>query len=233
MEYQGLTLQQWTDAIAGYTVDSVITKLVPRIASGQFAFSGVPSYATLVMQNKPMLDIFEDELAEFKVDEQARIDAIFVELNARKALQDRIDAIPVDFIEVARLAGNNETNMELLKKRILDEKDEALLASLEAQVPAAQVDRAKNSGINQALQAIEGGKRIVAYMNALNAAKNPTALQVKAVLQDADLSLIKALLESGSLATAKVEIEAYTPSGIITQADKDAILAELNSLLGL
>lgn len=233
MEYKGRTKQEWLEAIEAFTVDSVIAKLVPLVASGEFSFKGDPSYVNLVMKNKPMLDVFEDELAEFKISETIRIQGIFTELEKDAELEARLDAIGEDLINVVRLKGDTSANMTLLKKRIIEERDEALLTELEALLPTAKLVKAKDEGINLALQAIEGGKRIVAYMNALNGAKNPTIAQVKATLQDADLALIKAMLESGSLKTAKEEIEGYTPSGIITEEDKVAILTELNSYLNI
>ena len=72
---------------------------------------------------------------------------------------------------------------------------------------------------------------MIAYIGARNMAKSLTTAQVKTVVET--YSTIQALLASGSIATAKVEIEAVTPDGtLITQADKDAILAEVNAYLG-
>jgi len=231
--YQGKDLATWTSEINAHTVDSAIRELIEYMIPGaKYAFSDSPdSYGNLEMINKPSQSVFDDELVDWKVAEIARITAIIAELDRIEALETRLAAVDLD--RAVALEGLQSTwgNKELLKKEILDNNNEALLASLETHTAAIAAEKTKIAGIEAALLAVEGGKRIVAYMNALNYAKGLTTAQVKTVLQDADLSLIKSLLESGSLVTAKEEIEAYTPDGtLVTQGDKDAIIAELTAM---
>jgi len=233
--HQGKTQQQWTDEINATVVDDMPVALLLRIVPGaSYSTSDPVTYASISMANKPSLQTFQDELAQWKVEQLAEITNIFADLIQREALQARMDAL--DLAEAVEKEGLQATwnNMALLEKHILDNNDEALLSSLEAHASAIAADKAKAAGIELALKAAVGGKRIVAYMNALNAAKSLTTEQVKTLLQNTDINLIKSMLESGSLLTAKAEIEAYTPDGtLITAADKTAILAELNSLLGV
>ena len=79
---------------------------------------------------------------------------------------------------------------------------------------------------------IEFGTRMIAFMGVRNDSKNLTAEQSKTFL--VTFGPIMSLMQAGALDTAKSEIEALTPDGtLVTQADKDAILAEINSFLGL
>jgi len=232
--YEGKDLATWTAEINGYEVDDVISDLVTRLYENllQAYDPEEQTYNNLQMENKPPLSVFEDELVDFKVDELARVTAIIAELDRIAALSTRLDALP-NIYEAVQLEslGGTWTDMSALIKHIKDDDDEALLAQLETHTAAIQANINKEAGIQQALFAREGGKRIVAFMNALNAAKPLTTAQVKLVLQDPDLNLIKSMLESGSLLTAKEEITAYVPDEtLITTADKTAILAELTAL---
>lgn len=98
---------------------------------------------------------------------------------------------------------------------------------------AAKVEaETKKAQIAAAVMAMDKGREIIALMGIRNNAKGLSVGQVKQFLNT--FGDIKAMLESGALITAKEEIEAITPDAIITtQADKDAILAEINSFLGL
>lgn len=106
-------------------------------------------------------------------------------------------------------------------------------AGLKASVEAADLAKAgADAAIAQKLKNMEFGKRVLAIVSVRNDAKS---------LQPADvLSLsntyapIQALLLNGSIATAKAQVEAITPDGtLVTQADLDAILAEMNAYLGV
>lgn len=105
-------------------------------------------------------------------------------------------------------------------------------AAEKTSVEAADAAKAQLRADIGAMKAhIKFGNRMIAYIGARNMAKSLTTAQVKTVVET--YSTIQALLASGSIATAKVEIEAVTPDGtLITQADKDAILAEVNAYLG-
>ena len=108
-------------------------------------------------------------------------------------------------------------------------EDANLKASVEASDAALA---ASESAIALKLKNMEFGKRVLAIVSVRNDAKS---------LQPADvLSLsntyapIQALLLNGSIATAKAQVEAIVPDGVlVTQADLDAILAEMNAYLGV
>lgn len=95
-----------------------------------------------------------------------------------------------------------------------------------------EVQEIAEMAIAQKLRNMEFGKRILAIVAIRNDSKN---------LQPADVvslsntyAPIQALLLNGSIATAKAQIEAITPDGtLVTQADLDAILAEINAYLGV
>jgi len=92
--------------------------------------------------------------------------------------------------------------------------------------------QALSAGLAQATAAMDCGKRVQALLLVRNSPKGLTKPQVKAlVLAYKD---IKNLLDTGSLASAKEEIEAITADGvIITSGDKAALIAQINSCLGL
>lgn len=106
-------------------------------------------------------------------------------------------------------------------------------ADLKASVLAADAQKAQlESDIANMQKHIAFGNRMIAYIGVRNKSKGLTKGQVKQMVQD--YSVINDLLASGSLLTVKDEIEALVPDGtIVTQSDKDALLAELNSYLGL
>lgn len=98
---------------------------------------------------------------------------------------------------------------------------------------AAQVQvSALNAGLSQATAAMDCGRKVQALLLVRNAPKSLSKPQVKQlVLAYKD---IKNLLDTGSLASAKEEIEAVVADGVIvTSADKAALVAQINTCLGL
>ena len=72
---------------------------------------------------------------------------------------------------------------------------------------------------------------MIAFVAARIRAKSLSLADTKLVLSDYD-SVIS-LLRAGSIPHAKTEVEGLTPDGTrISQADKDALLAEINAYLG-
>lgn len=91
---------------------------------------------------------------------------------------------------------------------------------------------AMESAINQAYKAIDHGKRIIALIVVRNASKGLKKNQIRQM--NSTYAEIKGLLETGSLETAKEQIESITPDGtIVTDADKTALVSEINKFLGL
>ena len=74
------------------------------------------------------------------------------------------------------------------------------------------------------------GARIIGLVSVMNEDKNLTGIQMVQFAQT--FSQIQGLLQAGSLNLAKGAIETIVPDGVlVTQVDKDAILAELNKLI--
>jgi hypothetical protein len=88
------------------------------------------------------------------------------------------------------------------------------------------------AAIASAMKAIDHGKRVIALLLVRNASKGLTTAQIEQM--NSTYAEIKNLLETGSLVTAKEKIESITPDGtIVTEADKVALVLEINSFLGL
>jgi len=91
---------------------------------------------------------------------------------------------------------------------------------------------AMEAAIEQAFKAINHGKRVIALLVVRNASKGLTTAQIEQM--NSTYAEIKNLLETGSLVTAKEKINLITPDGtIVTEADKTALVSEINKFLGL
>lgn len=91
----------------------------------------------------------------------------------------------------------------------------------------AQAEKDMNDGIATALAAQDCGRVVKALMVVRNASKTLTAGQKKQIIQD--YSTIIGLLDSGSLTTAKEEIDNTTPDGVrITAGDIAALSAKID-----
>jgi len=121
------------------------------------------------------------------------------------------------------------TGIEGYEKKLAT--DLVLDAALQAQVMAEDGSKQLlDSAINQVKKAMHCGKQIQAIMAIRNIQKGLLPAQVKSFMET--YATVKSLLDSGALVTAKAEIEAMTPDGTITtQADKTAIIAELNKCI--
>lgn len=103
---------------------------------------------------------------------------------------------------------------------------------LKAQVESDDVSKkAEKDAVQKVMKDQQFGKVLVATLVARNKAKNLTSKQKK------DLAVayqtVQQLLLAGSLKAAKDEVSASTPDGtLVTQADKDALLAALTAYLG-
>jgi len=84
------------------------------------------------------------------------------------------------------------------------------------------------NAMGQAVKAQDCGRSTMAYMLVRNAPKALTTTQVKQLVST--YSGVKGLLESGSLTTAKEEIQAVVADGVlVTEADKAALIAHIDS----
>lgn len=106
-------------------------------------------------------------------------------------------------------------------------------AALKASVQAADAQKASDAS---ALQAIAKdamfGNRMIAFVGARIRAKSLNLADTKTVLST--YSSVIDLLRAGSIPHAKSEITSMTPDGtLVSQSDKDALLAEIDAYLGL
>lgn len=119
------------------------------------------------------------------------------------------------------------TGYEQMEQTVLVEN-----AALKAQVLAADQAKADTEAAIAARQKrMAFGSRMVAYMGVRNDAKSLNEAQTVSFLST--YGPIMQMFQAGAINTAKAQIEAVTPDGTITtQADKDALLAEINAFLG-
>ena len=107
------------------------------------------------------------------------------------------------------------------KKLVVSEEKKAAREAAEA------IKAQQQAALNAALKAMDCGKSAQAAMLVRNAAKNLTTTQVKQIV--AAYAPIKGLLDTGSLQSAIEEIQAIQADGVlVTQADKEAIIAHIN-----
>jgi hypothetical protein len=123
--------------------------------------------------------------------------------------------------------GVDELGAPVYEPQLVEDPD------LKAQVEAADAaEAAQDMAISEKMANMHFGQKVLALIAVRNDAKS---------LQPADIvslttayATIQSLLLSGSIATAKAQIEAITPDGtLVTQADKDSILAAINDYLGV
>lgn len=127
-------------------------------------------------------------------------------------------------------------NLELLqvycvklagKKIVLDE------SGFNAYKAQRQLIQQQAAALLAAKKLRECGQGVMDLVLVRNAAKQPalTTIQVKQVV--ATYAAIKGLLETGSLNSAKEEVQAIQPDGtLVTVADKSAVISAIDSCLG-
>jgi len=106
-------------------------------------------------------------------------------------------------------------------------------AALKTSVQAADATKAtQESAMAVRMKRIGFGVQMIAFIGIRNDEKSLSEAQSVTFLTT--FAPIMQLLQAGALDTAKVQIEGITPDGVLTtQADKDAILAEINAFIGL
>lgn len=106
--------------------------------------------------------------------------------------------------------------------------DSAAIASYQAQ----QIAQAEQSvALAYAKKLRECGEGVMDLLLVRNSTKNLTKGQIKQMVSS--FASIKGLLETGSLNSAKEEIEAVTPDGtLVTAEDKNALISAINACLG-
>lgn len=110
------------------------------------------------------------------------------------------------------------------------EPDPAGTAAADAEDAAKATKDAEDAAIETAIAAMDCGRKVVGLLLVRNQPKNLTTAQVKQM--NADYATIKDLLETGSLVSAKEEIEALVPDGtIVTTDDQTALAAKIDECL--
>lgn len=90
---------------------------------------------------------------------------------------------------------------------------------------------AMENAINAAKKAMDCGKQVQALLLVRNAPKQLTTAQIKQMVEI--YAPIKQLLDTGSLVSAKEEIQSVTADGVlVTEADKTALIAEIDKCSG-
>lgn len=101
-----------------------------------------------------------------------------------------------------------------------------------AQEATAQAERDQEALIDQALTRMNCGRRVIGLLLLRNEPKGLTTGQIKQM--NTTYASIKGLLETGSLLSAKEEMQLVTPDGTITtDGDKTALIARIDKCLGL
>lgn len=108
--------------------------------------------------------------------------------------------------------------------------DSQKLSAWQSQEAVKASERAREMAIQTALARVECGKRVIGLLIVRNSTKSLTTAQVGQI--NSIYSPIKGLIDTGSLVTAKEQMQAITPDGsLITQGDKDDLLAEITKCL--
>lgn len=145
--------------------------------------------------------------------------------NASKTCTDSQETVYMaqDFSEIycskltgyeQKVSGRKVFLINLAKKAAADAADAAQLA--------------KDSAMIAARKARNCGETVIDALLVQNASKSLSTAQIKSI--NTTYASIKDLLETGSLASAREEIQAVTPDGVlVVEADKTALIAQLDS----
>lgn len=107
---------------------------------------------------------------------------------------------------------------------------EDITAEIEAREAKAQAEKV----IQKKLERIEFGKRIIALISISNDAKELSSESLIALMSDPHIQMIKGLLETGAIQTARDAIAMYQVSeeSVFTEEDRTLLLNELDAFLG-
>lgn len=186
---------------------------------------------------KPSQAVLDAELVSYKAELTTLEDARVAAEQAKAARKVKVDALDKDTLRsILEDLSLDIANVALLKEQLINDTDETLLDSIEAQKSTTE-QRVSLEVANEALvkvgaEKMSKGSRVVALINGINSGKTGlTTGDIQTLISTYD-PIIKAL-QTGSLETAKALIEAETPDGVVMlQADKDKVVAELNKLIG-
>lgn len=108
--------------------------------------------------------------------------------------------------------------------------DSVKVSALNAQKAIEAQAATKEAGIQFALKRIECGKRVIGLLVLRNSTKTLTTANVAQI--NTVYAPIKGLIDTGSLITAKEQMNLIVPDGtLITQEDKDELVQEITKCL--
>jgi len=181
-----------------------------------------PELLSQVEGNKPSEEYllavpWENYLAQLRRDEDLRL----AEIARIAAIEVRWYAM-TDIRANLNKAGIEIANPEMLLIEIIQNNDIDKLELLESKAPEVLSERQDVNDLNQQMEKIDLGFEVIALMGAINNRKSLTGEQVVGILTA--LSAPKAILESGSVATAIGYIAQMTLPDMITEQDRVKIL---------
>lgn len=183
----------------------------------------------------PWTDV-QNELAAYKVDLLSDLSDEFDYLQREKDYGDRFNLLShwrLAADELGLFQGYN--NPSILLKKIIDNDLELELGQLETKDAEIKTEADFQARVDIMEQGQSVGRRAVATIAQLNNDNNVTAEQVAAIYGNADVQAIITLLLTGSLVSAKVQIQALDLTGLepMDQAGKDRVVAMIDKALGL
>lgn len=108
--------------------------------------------------------------------------------------------------------------------------DSQKLSAWQSQEANKATERAREMAIQTALKRIECGKRVIGLLVVRNASKTLTTAQIGQI--NTVYAPIKGLIDTGSLVTAKEQMQAITPDGLlITTEDKNDLIQEITKCI--
>lgn len=108
--------------------------------------------------------------------------------------------------------------------------DSQKLSAWQSQEANKATERAREMAIQTALKRIECGKRVIGLLVVRNASKTLTTAQIGQI--NTVYAPIKGLIDTGSLVTAKEQMQAITPDELlITTEDKNDLIQEITKCI--
>lgn len=108
--------------------------------------------------------------------------------------------------------------------------DSQKLSTWQSQEANKATERAREMAIQTALKRIECGKRVIGLLVVRNASKTLTTAQIGQI--NTVYAPIKGLIDTGSLVTAKEQMQAITPDELlITTEDKNDLIQEITKCI--
>jgi len=180
-----------------------------------------------------------DVLNEISDWQTENVDALIIEFDELQRVFDmgvRIDLI-LNWQQSAINVGvyNTFINFEIFKKAIIDANDDANLLLLEAENTILKTEADFQDRVNDKSKRIRLGIKAIATINQLNEDNSITGPQLIAQLSSTDVQAIMALLQTGSLISAKVQITGLVLTGLepMDASYKTRIIAMIDKELGI